>query len=73
MKPDESTFFKSLRRTDGELPDVRGLINAQGINPKRATYILDKWEEKGLYEYGVSVMHGWLTDAGEALARSMAG
>lgn len=73
MKPDESTFFLSLRRLEGELPAIAALIKAQGINPKRAVYLLDKWEEKGWYEYGVSVMHGWLTPEGEALAAKMAG
>jgi hypothetical protein len=73
MKPDESTFFRSLRALDGETPHIPSLIQAQGLNEKRAVYLLDKWEEKGWYEYGVSVLYGWLTPEGEAAAEKMAG
>lgn len=73
MKPDEAEFFKALRRYDGELPDVRGVIRAQGISTGKANYYIDRWYDQGLYDYGVSALDGWLTEAGEALARKMAG
>lgn len=73
MKQDESTFFISLQRLNGELPAIQALIQAQGLKPNRAIYLLNKWGEKGLYEYGVSVLHGWLTPAGAKLAAKMSG
>lgn len=68
MKPDESQFFKSLRRFDGEIPDVRANIKAQGLTSGKAHYFLDKWHEQGWYDYGSSVLDGWLTEAGEKKA-----
>lgn len=35
-----------------------------GMNDKRAAYILEKWSDKGWYDYGVSLRAGWLTTEG---------
>jgi hypothetical protein len=44
----------------------RDLINEEGfyMNYKRAWYLLDKWANKGWYEWGVTMDLGWLTDSG---------
>jgi len=40
----------------------RYLYNALSIPEKRACYILDKWSDKGIYEYGYCIDMGWLTE-----------
>jgi hypothetical protein len=70
MKADEKELLERLQiRTseDPNLPYVRQLVNDLGMNEKRAAYIFGKWSDNGYYEYGVSVMAGWLTDAGRSL------
>lgn len=51
----------------------RDLINSDkiNINYKRAWYLLEKWCSKGLYEYGVTLDLGWLTDKGKEMAESL--
>ncbi len=36
-----------------------------GVPPKRVAYWLDKWTDKGLWNYGVSARSGWVTDKGK--------
>ena len=45
----------------------RDVVKFLGINEKRAAYIFSKWADKGWYDYGVSLMAGWLTDEGMAV------
>lgn len=40
---------------------------------KRCMYILEKWVEKGWYDYGVSLDLGWLTEEGKAEAKRIGG
>jgi hypothetical protein len=46
----------------------RDIIPASGIHHKRCWFLLSKWTRKGLYDYGVCLDLGWLTDAGETEA-----
>ncbi len=39
-------------------------INPDRINYKRAWKILEKWDDNGWYEYGVSLDLGWITEEG---------
>ena len=66
MKPDELRLLRELQRRSagGQHVYVRALVDELGIHPKRGAYILDKWTGKGWYDYGVSVMAGWLTEKG---------
>lgn len=41
-----------------ELMVTAGIINS----PEQAWRTLEKWARKGLYDYGVSLDLGWLTD-----------
>jgi len=67
MKPDERVFLSAIRNADdGVGPDETA--SRLGMAPKRAAYILSKWTDRGWYEYGVNVMHGWLTDEGREAA-----
>ncbi|MFW5988576.1 MAG: hypothetical protein ACOCQA_03995 [bacterium] len=43
---------------------VRDIIAHSPINKKRAYYLLEKWSNKGYYDYGVSIDLGWLTEKG---------
>lgn len=71
MKEDERELLELLQiRTaawrvgDQDMPYVRELVEEMDMNQKRAAYILTKWDGKDWYEYGVSVMAGWLTKEG---------
>lgn len=75
MKEDEIAFFKAVAkhcRNTGSTPLFsrilwpRDIINSKGfsVNYKRAWYLLEKWSNKGLYDYGVSLDLGWITDKG---------
>jgi hypothetical protein len=39
------------------------------MNKKRKLYILSKWESRGYFECGVSLITGWLTDRGIEAAK----
>lgn len=40
---------------------VRDVIASLDINEKRALYLLDKWSDRGWYEWGVVIDGGWFT------------
>jgi hypothetical protein len=67
MKQDEREFMEALRSRHAMRPTVRQVAAELGIPRKRAAYICDKWTRKGWYDYGVSVLAGWLTDEGQAV------
>lgn len=62
QKDDEKLLYQTIRArtTKDDAPYVRDVVNELGINEKRASYILEKWSEKGIYDYGVSPFAGWL-------------
>ncbi len=71
IKADEITLLNLMQlrcraqpQLDGEAP--RDIIASIGhlIAEKRALYLLDKWTQKGWYEYGTVIDGGWLTEAG---------
>lgn len=53
----------------------RDIINRPDfpIHHKRAWYLLEKWTDKGWYEFGVTLDLGWLTEKGEAVAEAVGG
>jgi hypothetical protein len=65
MKNDEQELLNAIhdKARTGENPYVRGIVRELGMNEKRAAYICEKWTKKGWYDWGVSVLAGWLTDA----------
>ena len=48
----------------GELMPRRIINEKMEINHKRAAYLLEKFSNKGWYDYGVSLDKGWLTEEG---------
>lgn len=69
MKDDEAELLKIIRSRTREprpdsFPHARDIVHELGMNEKRAAYIFEKWACKDWYEYGVSVMAGWLTQTG---------
>lgn len=74
MKPDEKAFLLKLAaerpmQTMGKFAtDVAAEI---GMHVKRAEYLLQKWTDKGWFNYGVSARSGWLTEAGFAFAKQL--
>lgn len=69
IKNDEKQLLEILQHrssNDHNQPYVRQIVYDLNMNEKRAVYILEKWANKGWYEYGVNVLAGWLTDKGLA-------
>jgi hypothetical protein len=82
MKADEEEFlvkvfdlgfvpWDRVNNVSGPALVPRDVISRTGINPKRARYLLYKWERKGWYQYGVSVDTGWLSLEGRDAAESI--
>jgi hypothetical protein len=69
-RPDEIALYARLR-ADGRCPGPNAVyeaFDALSIPEKRGFYLLDKWDAKGWWEYGVSLRCGWFTEnAPEAL------
>ena len=71
---DERELLLAIARADdasegGDTP--RDSAARFRIPPRRASYIFEKWNRRGLYEYGVADDLGWLTNAGRELARRL--
>lgn len=77
MKADERKFLADVfkyRLIGGlEHKSPRVLINEPSftMHYKRAWYLLEKWTDKGWYDYGVTEDLGWLTEEGKKQARSL--
>lgn len=79
MKEDEKQFLilvyeKCKRYGDNkEKYFARDLINSEycTIHHKRCWYLLEKWTGQGLYDYGVTLDLGWLTDKGVEKAKEL--
>lgn len=56
----ELMFFQLIGYLGKNNFSVRDIINITHIPKKRACYILQKWVDKGWYDYGVSLDLGWL-------------
>jgi len=59
IKPDEIEFMKLILSHKGRYPS-----QYWEAMTKRQHRILEKWSDKGQWEYGVSVRSGWLTEVG---------
>lgn len=76
VKPDEIAFLKALQKAQRSDPIgggssmVRPVIKemeiTRGMAPKRCWYLLYKWTNQELYDYGMCVDGGWLTPKGLA-------
>lgn len=66
MENDEKQLLKTLqiKTQKDEMFHVRMVVTDMGMSMDRACSILEKWAGKNWYEYGVSVMAGWLTEEG---------
>ena len=69
MKEDEKAFFRTCLKycIINDVPNhdrgmsPRDIINilSEFINYKRCWYLLEKWNNKGFYNYGVTMDMGW--------------
>lgn len=69
VRDDEKRFLVMIAdKPDGV--SVRNLIQSEDfpIHHKRAWYLLEKWSDRGWYDYGVNLELGWLWDEGKAQA-----
>ncbi len=71
MKDDEKALMAALlkRHETKSPPRADLLFDPLGINCKRGYYILEKFDKKGWWMYGVSLRTGYLTEAGLAKAK----
>lgn len=71
MKEDERKLLDALlRRHQTKVPwNADALFEPLGINRKRGYYILEKFDKKGWWMYGVSLRSGYLTENGLEIAR----
>jgi hypothetical protein len=64
-KPEEIAFIKFVLSHDGRIP-----VEFWDDLTKQQYGYLEKWSNKDLWEYGVTMRSGWLTNKGrEALSR----
>jgi hypothetical protein len=69
MKLDEQKLLQALAwRCDRAF--VTDYFDVIGMNHKRGLGILEKWTEKGWWDYGVSVRSGWITYEGICAAKA---
>ena len=62
MHPLEREFFKDCLLAFRCHVSVRDIFNVycdRGYPPKRLGYYVEKWVNKGFYEYGVNLLAGW--------------
>lgn len=63
-KPDEKLFFERVKnkREDQTVRDIidEAFDAGEISHVKRAWYILTKWAQKGIYDYGCNIELGWL-------------
>lgn len=71
MKDDEKQFLLDILNR-GITP--RDIINEPDfyMHHKRAWYLLEKWSDKGWYDWGISMDLGWLTEDGIFKAKEVA-
>jgi hypothetical protein len=55
---DEKQLFQLLW-TATPLTHVRRVIVNTSIDEKRVQYILEKWTDRGIWNYGISAFAGW--------------
>ena len=67
LKEDEIYFWNLIKKELATSEKtVQDIINKENfsIHYKRAWYLLEKWSQKGWYDYGVSLDLGWITPEG---------
>lgn len=64
IKPDEIKLLLAISNKGG--CDVRSILEevSKIVPYNRCIYYLNKWSAKGLYDYGVALDLGWLTEEG---------
>ncbi len=65
IKEDELNLWKEIwrqKKARKRRPYFRGVAHYLGMPEKRAYYIFNKWNERGLTDCGVSPFAGWLND-----------
>lgn len=66
MKPDEKFLFIAVHYSTCKFPfvSVRDIVETLHefgfIHYKRSLYLLRKWVKIGFYNYGVSILAGWV-------------
>jgi hypothetical protein len=68
-KADEIRLYSALKARKSPYGLADEVFDEVGIHPKRGNAILEKWCDKGWWDYGVSARAGWFTiDSPESLS-----
>lgn len=65
IKQDEKQLLEAMQTHSISGIRIPDLVRDLGMHEKRAMYIMEKWAGRGLYDYGIHVMGGWLTPEGK--------
>lgn len=66
MKAHELALARAMLERDPDGPMPRDCIKRAGLVPKQCWRVLEKWCDKGWYDFGVCIDLGWLTEEGRA-------
>lgn len=69
MKKEEKNFFLEFYKKTMQSIPVRDIINKSEIGKKKAWLYLAKWGRKGLYDYGITLELGGLTEEGKKIIK----
>ena len=61
MKPLERIFFQSCVMQSGimSVREIIAIFCALGFSEKQLLYYVNKWDNRGFYDYGVTLDLGW--------------
>lgn len=60
-KPDELNLWNMVKDLKGAI-DWESWFDRLNMNHKRGFYIIEKWSDKGILNYGVSLRYAWIED-----------
>lgn len=72
-KPDEIELMRAVLDWDqrGKRERILELPEIAHMPDKRVYGLIAKWDRKGWWDYGVSLLCGWLTDKGRTALKEM--
>lgn len=74
MKPEEAAFQAKCREYRKQGKTIRDCVNDTPEIPfKRKIYWIEKWSDKGIYNYGVCLDLGWFEDEKMDLSNARTG
>lgn len=73
MKKDEKLFFVEFYKKTQQSVPVRDIVNKSCVGKKKGWLYLAGWGNTGLYDFGISIELGGLTESGKKIAKLLEG